>query len=64
MSPTMDQGGEGWKRNCGGSLCGHRTSPHALHTMTWTETDLLLKLMNWQMDIQLLGVPILIEKPA
>lgn len=54
----------GWKRNCGGSHCGHRTSPHALHTMTWTETDSLLKLMNWQMDTQLLGVSILIEKTA
>lgn len=64
LSPTMGQGGGGWKRNWGGSHCGHRTSPQALHTMTWTETDSLLKLMNWQMDTQLLGVSILIEKAA
>ena len=42
-------------------------TPHptpALPAETWTETHLLLKLMNWQLDTQLLGVSILIENPA
>lgn len=37
---------------------------HSLHARTWTETDSLLKLMNWQLDTQLLGVSILTAHPV
>ena len=40
-----------------------RPPPPALPAMTWAETDPLLKLMNRQLDTQLLGVPVLPECP-
>lgn len=41
-----------------------RPPPPALPAVTWAETDPLLKLMNWQLDTQLLGVPGPTEHPA
>ena len=38
--------------------------PPALPAMTWAETDPLLKLMNWQLNTQLLDVPVPTEYPA